>query len=109
MSSNGVFSGLYFPVYGVNTEKSWKVRNISKLEIFSVISSKTLQICQIEKRNYKEWENQLLVIIINIKTYIWNPFITKWFFSLQLKSKNENAKSIYLLFTKENCNKKCYH
>ena len=26
-----------------------------------------------------------------IKTYIWNPLITKWFFFLQLKSKNENA------------------
>ena len=41
----------------------------------------------------------IIIIIIIIKTYIWDPLITKWFFSLQLKSKNENAKSIYLLFT----------
>ena len=39
------------------------------------------------------------VTIIAIKIYIWDPLITKWFFSLQLKSKSENAKSIYLLFT----------
>ena len=38
-------------------------------------------------------------IIIIIETYIWDPLITKWFFSLQLKCKNENAKSVYLLFT----------
>ena len=42
---------------------------------------------------------KLLFLLLFIKTYIWNPLITKWFFSLQLKSKNENAKSIYLLFT----------
>ena len=40
----------------------------------------------------------IIIIIIIIKTYIWDP-LTEWFFSLQLKSKNENAKSIYLLFT----------
>ena len=33
----------------------------------------------------------IIIIIIIIKTYIWDPLITKWFFSLQLKSKNENA------------------
>ena len=37
-------------------------------------------------------------IIIIIKTYIWDPLITNWFFSLQLKSKNENAKSIYIYY-----------
>ena len=41
----------------------------------------------------------VFVTIIVIKIYIWDPLITKWFFSLQLKSKSENAKSIYLLFT----------
>ena len=40
----------------------------------------------------------VVIIIITIKTYVWDPLITKWFFSLQHKSKNENAKSIYLLF-----------
>ena len=34
----------------------------------------------------------LNIIIIIIKIYIWDPLITKWFFSLQLKNKNENAK-----------------
>ena len=33
----------------------------------------------------------IIIIIIIVKTYIWDPLITKWFFSLQLKSKNENA------------------
>ena len=33
----------------------------------------------------------IIIIIIIIKTYIWDPLITKWFFSLQLTSKNENA------------------
>ena len=41
----------------------------------------------------------IIIIIIIIKTYIWDPLITRWFFTLQLKSKNENAKGIYLLFT----------
>ena len=35
----------------------------------------------------------IIIIIIIIKTYIWNPLIRKWFFSLELKSKNESAKS----------------
>ena len=43
----------------------------------------------------------IIIIIITNKTYIWDTLTTKWFFSLQLKSKNENAKSIYLLFTKK--------
>ena len=34
-----------------------------------------------------------IIIIIIIKTYVWNPLITKSFFS------NENVKSIYLLLT----------
>ena len=33
----------------------------------------------------------LLLLLLFIKTYIWDPLITKWFFSLQVKSKNENA------------------
>ena len=36
----------------------------------------------------------IIIIIIIIKTYIWDPLITKWFFSLQHESKNENAWSI---------------
>ena len=35
----------------------------------------------------------IIIIIIIIKTYVWNPLITKSFFS------NENVKSIYLLLT----------
>ena len=35
----------------------------------------------------------IIIIIIVIKTYVWNPLITKSFFS------NENVKSIYLLLT----------
>ena len=41
----------------------------------------------------------IINIVITIKTYIGDPLITKSFFSLQLKSKNESAESIYLLFT----------
>ena len=36
----------------------------------------------------------IIIIIIFIKTHVWDPLIAKWFFSLQLKSKNENTKSI---------------
>ena len=43
----------------------------------------------------------IIIIIIIIKIYIWDPLITKWFFSLQLKCKNENAESVYLLFTQK--------
>ena len=35
----------------------------------------------------------IIIIIIIIKTYIWHPLIRKWFFSLELRSKNENAKT----------------
>ena len=41
----------------------------------------------------------IINIVITIKTYIGDPLITKSFFSLQLKSKNESTESIYLLFT----------
>ena len=54
----------------------------------------------------------VVAVVVVVKTYIWDPLNTKWFFSLQLKSKNENAKSIYLLFTKKTIkqnNKKQYH
>ena len=41
----------------------------------------------------------IINIVITIKTYVGDPLITKSFFSLQLKSKNESTESIYLLFT----------
>ena len=41
-----------------------------------------------KKRFYEQKTTNIAIII---KTYIWDPLITKWFFSLQLKSKNENA------------------
>ena len=43
--------------------------------------------------------NIKFIINIIIKTYIWDPLITKWFISIQCKRKDENAKGIYLLFT----------
>ena len=33
----------------------------------------------------------ILLLLLLLLKYIWGPLITKWFFSLQLKSKNENA------------------
>ena len=33
---------------------------------------------------------KLLILLLFLK-HIWDPLITKWFFSLQLKSTNENA------------------
>ena len=42
----------------------------------------------------------LLLLLLLLIKHIWDPLITKRFFSLQLKSKNENAKSIYLPFKK---------
>ena len=33
----------------------------------------------------------LLLLLLLLLKHIWGPLITKWFFSLQLKSKNENA------------------
>ena len=35
----------------------------------------------------------ILLLLLLLK-HIWDPLITRWFFTLQLKSKNENAKSI---------------
>ena len=40
----------------------------------------------------EEKNSHIIIIIIIIKTYIWHPLIRKWFFSLELKSKNEMLK-----------------
>ena len=58
-----------------------------------------LEINDIEQNNQRLINNEILITIIIIKTYIWDPLIRKWLFFLQLKCKNESTKSIYLLFT----------
>ena len=56
----------------------------------------------------------IIIIIINYYYYYYyylkylGSIITKWFFLLQLKSENENAKSIYLLFIKKKLYKKIF-
>ena len=57
-------------------------------EVYLVYNVLIFQKLLAEKNSYI-----IIIIIIIIKTYIWNPLIRKWFFSLKLKSKNESAKS----------------
>ena len=67
------------------------------VEIFCKVFEFILRVCPY----YYIWITLLLLLLLLLLKHFWDPLITKWFFSLHLRSKNENARSIYSLFTQK--------